>query len=49
MQNVVAAVGEDDLLARALPIGTQGDELFSSVNVAQEPMLTCPAGHSFPG
>ena len=35
VQNVVAAVGEDDLFARALPIGAQGDELFATVDGAQ--------------
>jgi hypothetical protein len=31
MKNVIAAVGEDDLLASALPFGARGNEIFARV------------------
>jgi hypothetical protein len=35
MKNVIAAVGEDDLLARALPLGACGNEIFARVKERQ--------------
>jgi hypothetical protein len=39
MQNVVAAVGEDHLFSGALPVLAGGDQLLSSVDLAQGPIL----------
>jgi hypothetical protein len=42
MQHVVAAVGEDHLFSRALPIGPHRDQLLSSVELPQSVILPCP-------
>jgi hypothetical protein len=44
MQNVIAAVGEDHLLAGALPLGPFGDQFLASEDLSQRVYSTVGTG-----